>query len=181
MKPDINEKINIPEKVEIIIDNGLVKVKGPKGEIVKRLFDPKIKMDIQDNKILIESKKTTKREKRLIGTIKAHIKNMIKGVNESFIYRLKICSTHFPMTVSVNNDEISVNNFLGENVPRTVKIKKGVNVKIEGNIITVESPDKELAGQTAASIELLCRITKRDRRIFQDGIYITEKAGKEIK
>ncbi len=57
-------------------------------------------------------------------------------------------------------------NFLGEKVPRVIKLKQGVDVKIEGQEITVESPDKELAGQTAAAIEQLCKITKRDRRIF---------------
>jgi len=55
----------------------------------------------------------------------------------------------------------------------------GAEVKIEEQIIIVESPDLELAGQTAASIEKLCKITNRDRRIFQDGIYIYEKPGKK--
>ena len=108
-------------------------------------------------------------------------KKILKGVVEGHVYQLKICSSHFPMSAAVNNGEFSVKNFLGEKVPRTIKIKENVDVKVEGDIITVESPDKELAGQTAASIEQLCKITNRDRRIFQDGIYIISKAGKEIK
>jgi len=181
MKADITDRIEIPEGVEINIDKGMITIKGPKGEVARKLIHPKISISIEDKKIIISSKKATKREKTIIGTFKAHIKQMINGAQEGHMYKLKICATHFPMTVEIKDNELAVKNFLGENVPRTLKLKQGVDVKIEGEIIVVESPNKELAGQTAASIEQLCRITNKDRRIFQDGIYITEKSGKGIK
>jgi len=181
MKTDIKEKIEIPKDVEVKIAGSLISVKGPKGEVSRRLLNPKVNISVKENQILMSSKNATKREKKIIGTFKAHIKNMLKGVVEPFIYKLKICSSHFPMTASVKDNEFSVQNFLGENTPRTLTIKPGVNVKVEGTEVVVESSDRELAGQTAASIEHLCKITNRDRRIFQDGIYIISKAGKEIK
>jgi large subunit ribosomal protein L6 len=85
------------------------------------------------------------------------------------------------MNVAVSGDKLSVKNFLGEKIPRVAKILPGVTVKVEGDIIDIESTDKEAAGQTAANFEQLTRITNRDLRIFQDGIYITVKDGKEIK
>ena len=172
-------EIEIPEKIEINIDNGMISAKGTKGGAKKNLLDPKIKISKKDNKILIESKKSSKKEKKIVNTFKAHIKNLIKGVQEGYIYKLKICNSHFPMNVSVQNDEFTVQNFLGEKIPRVLKLKKGTEIKIEGQEITVESPNLELAGQTAASIEKLCKITNRDRRIFQDGIYIYEKPSKK--
>jgi len=181
MKIDIEEKVEIPKDVQIKVDKGLIQAKGPRGEVSRKLLHPKVKISVQENKITISSKKATKREKKIIGTFKAHLKNMLKGVLEPFVYKLKICSSHFPMTASVKDNEFNVQNFLGENIPRTLTLKSGVNIKVEGTDITVESPDRELAGQTAASIEQLCKITNRDRRIFQDGIYIISKAGKEIK
>jgi large subunit ribosomal protein L6 len=181
MKIDIADKIRIPENVEVNADKGMVSVKGPKGEVSRKLILPKIKISVKDKEVLIESKKATKKEKKMIGTFKAHIKNMIKGASESFCYKLKICSSHFPMTASVENNQFVVKNFLGEKTPRTVDVKKGVNIKVEGSDIVVESADKELAGQTAASIEKLCKIKGRDKRIFQDGCWIVFKAGKEIK
>jgi len=181
MKINIEAKIEIPEKVEVKIEDSIINVKGPKGEISKKILHPKLKIDVQDKNIVISSKKATKREKKMTGTFSAHIKNMLKGVVEPFVYKLKICSSHFPMTASVKGNEFSVQNYLGESVPRTLGFKEGVNIKVEGAEITVESSDKELAGQTAAAIEQLCKITNRDRRIFQDGIYIISKAGKEIK
>jgi len=179
MKQDFNEKMEIPEGVEIKIELGILNAKGPKGELSKILRVPNVNVEVKEKDVFISAKKGTKREKRMIGTLKSHIENIFQGVTEGHIYKLKICSTHFPMTVNNNNGEFSVQNFLGEKVPRTIKIKKGVDIKIEGEIITVESVDKELAGQTAASIEKICRINNRDRRIFQDGIYMIEKSEKK--
>jgi len=177
----IKEEIEIPKDIEIKIENGLVDIKGPKGSIQRKLINPKLNLKIEENKVLLSSEKVSKREKTRAGTIKAHLKNMIHGVSEGFVYKLKICSSHFPMTVSSNNNQLSVKNFLGESIPRNINIKEGVDIKIEEDIIIIESPDKELAGQTAASVEQLCRLTNKDKRIFQDGIYMIEKAGKAIK
>ncbi len=180
MKQDIKEKIKIPEKTEIQIDKGMIKAKGPEGEVSKKLINPKVKIEIEDKHIIFSAKKGTKREKKIIETFKSHIRNVIQGVSENHTYRLKICSTHFPMTASIKDNEFVLQNFLGEKVPRKLKIKENVDVKIESEEIIVESPDKELAGQTAASIEGLCRISGRDRRVFQDGIYIISKSEKKI-
>ena len=179
MKLNVQEQIEVPEGVEIKIEKGLLTAKGPKGESSRLLRGPKINLEVKDKKILLSAKKATKREKRLIGTFKSHVQNIIHGVVEGHTYKLKICSTHFPMSASVSENEFVLQNFLGEKVPRTLKIRPDVDVKIEGQEITVESTNKELAGQTAASIEKLTRITKRDRRIFQDGIYIISKSKKE--
>jgi large subunit ribosomal protein L6 len=105
---------------------------------------------------------------------------MIKGVQEGFTYKLKICSGHFPMSVALKGNTFEIKNFIGEKVPRTLKIKQGADVKIEGDQITVHATDKELAGTTAGAIEKLTRRPGFDKRIFQDGIYITEKDGKKL-
>jgi len=181
MRSDITQEINIPEGIEISKEAHLIKVKGPMGEVSKKLAGPKIEITADKNSVKIISKKATKREKKLIYTFKAHINNMIKGVTEPFVYKLKICPGHFPMNVSMDKDIFTVKNFFGEKTPRKLKIKPDVKVKIDGKDVYVEGIDKELTAQTAASIEMLTKIKNRDRRIFQDGIYIVSKAGKEIK
>lgn len=82
------------------------------------------------------------------------------------------------MNVALKGDELSIKNFLGEKVPRVMKIQPDVKVKIDGEKIVVEGIDIEKCGQCAANIEKTTRITNRDRRIFQDGIWITSKPGK---
>ncbi len=180
VKVDIVDKISIPEGVEVSINTNQITVKGPKGELSRKIFTPGIKIEVKENEAIFSIKKAAKKEKMVLKTTEAHLKNMIKGVNEEYVYELKICSGHFPMNVSLDNGEVIVKNFLGESVPRKKKMQSGAEIIIKGNDITVTSADKEKAGQVAASIESLTRITNKDRRRFQDGIFITSKAGKKI-
>tara|TARA_Y100000310_G_C20690729_1_gene822022 strand:- start:3980 stop:4516 length:537 start_codon:yes stop_codon:yes gene_type:complete len=170
----LRKEIEIPEKVEVVIGETIT-IKGEKGENSKKLFYPTVEISKKDNKIVIEPKKFTKREKKIINTYVAHLNNMIKGVQEPYTYKVKVCSSHFPMSVSVNGNELVVKNFYGEKVPRRAAIVEGVNVKVNGEEIVLVGTNKESVGQTAANFEKSTRITNRDRRIFQDGLWITEK------
>ena len=176
--------ISMPRGVTASMHEGNMTIKGPKGEIIKKILDPKIRLVVNNGIITINptnSDKFTQMNKKVMGTFKAHINNMVRGVQGGYVYELKVCSGHFPMNVSYGNGVLSVKNFLGEKVPRTLKTKPGVKVKVEGDKITLEGCDKEAVGQTSADIEQLTRITDKDRRIFQDGIYITKKGVKEVK
>lgn len=174
----IVKKIDVPEGVTVSYEQKVFTAKGPKGEVSKGIFFPSVAIDVQPTEVTVTAENAGKTKKKLIGTTAAHIKNVVEGALNGFVYKLKVCSGHFPMTASLSGDTLSVRNYLGEKVPRVLKLKQGATVKVDGDIITVESPNKELAGQVAADIEQLMRITNRDRRIFQDGIFIIEKNGK---
>lgn len=180
MRREIFQKIEIPEGVEAELNGNVLKVRGSEGENVRRLNSRGIDVEKKENEIMIGSKAATKKEKRMINTVSAHIRNMIKGVQEKFEYQLKIAHSHFPMTVDLQGNHAIIKNFLGEKVPRKAKIPEGVEVNIDNNVITITSTNKELAGQAAANFEKSTRISMRDRRIFQDGIFMINKAGKEI-
>ncbi len=174
------ECIDVPVGVAAHVDGSLLIVS--KGEVVlKRNFrHPKIKVTVAEGKISLHVDVLTRREKTILGSFRAHMKNMIKGVQEPFEYKLKVCSGHFPMNISVSQNKFIVKNFIGEKVPRLLHIDQGIEVKIEGDVIIVTSHDKEKAGRTAGAIEILCSRPGFDKRIFQQGIYIMEKAGKEM-
>ena len=174
-KMDLNETLEIPQGVTFDYVEGYAIVKADKNEVKKKIYHPSVELKKQDNNVVLSAKNASKREKKLIGTYKAHLNNMFHGLKEGFTYTLKICSGHFPMNVSVNNNVFTVKNLFGEKIPRTFDVPQWVSIKVEGENVVVSSPDKDLAGHTAASIEQLCRITNRDRRIFQDGIWIIEK------
>ena len=176
----IEETLEIPNGIQIIIDGRVITVKGPKGEARKEIRCPQVIVRIKDNQVILTSEKITKKEKKEVNTYTAHIKNMINGAEKGHVYELKICSGHFPMNVSVSGQEFIIKNFIGEKSPRKLKILHGATVKVDGDKIKVEHVDKEVAGQTAASIEQLTRRPGFDTRIFQDGIYIINKDGKEM-
>jgi len=173
-------KIKLPEGCTFVKERKSVTVKGPKGELKKALPDSEIKIVQEGTTLNLSYNKTNKENKRKLFTTNAHIKNMIEGVINGFTYKLKICSGHFPMSVALKNNIIEIKNFIGEVVPRKLVIKEGADVKIDGDIITVQATDKEIAGQVAASIEKLTKRPGFDKRIFQDGIYIIDKNGKSV-
>ena len=172
---ELKKEVGIPEDLNVKIDGKKVIVKGPKGENSRIFLYPKLELSQEGNKIILLAKNATKREKTMIGTYSAHIKNLLVGVKDGFDYKLKVCSGHFPMTVAVEKNKVMINNFMGEKIPRKAKISQGVDVKIEGDIIIVSGYDKEKVGQSAANIELATRRTGFDKRVFQDGCYIIER------
>ena len=180
MRKEIFKEIEIPSGIEVEIVGSLMKVKGPEGESQRRFNLKKVSLEKKDNLIVIGNKKATKKEKKLINSAAAHIRNMIAGVQRKFEYMLKVCFSHFPISVDIKGNEVLIKNFLGERIPRKTIIPQGVEVEVNKDVIKVASVNKELAGQVAANFETATRIRKRDRRIFQDGIFITNKTGREI-
>ena len=172
--------VAIVDGVTVSYTKGVLTAQGPNGEVSKRLLHPKISFAVANGTVTISAKIATKREKMNIHSYRAHVTNVIEGAAKNFVYELKICSGHFPMNAKVSGNHFELKNFLGESVSRNLTLKDGAKVTVAGDIITVEASNKELAGQVAADLEQLTRITNRDRRIFQDGIYITSKAGKNL-
>ena len=180
MNKDLERVIEIPEGVEVVVSGNEFSVKGNGKKLIRSFDLGKVKAVIKDSKIILTAKSATRRESKMIGTTWAHLKNMIKGIKEEFVYELEVCNVHFPMNVKAEGDKVIIKSFLGETTERVAKILPNVKVDIRGNKITVSSYDIEAAGQTAANLEKATRLTGRDRRIFQDGIFITSKCGRVI-
>ena len=171
----MEEIVALPEGVQARYENGMMYVAGKLGEVKKKLSYPTIKITVEDGKIKLSSEGENRKAKRLIKTFAAHIQNMIKGVQEGFTYKLKVIYTHFPTTVKVEGNKVIIENFIGERSPRIANILPGVEVKVQKQDITVTGIDLEAVSQTAANIERTTRIVGKDRRVFQDGIFIVEK------
>ena len=180
MKKEILEQVEIPEGIEVSLDGGIVSVKGPQGEIKRKFNMEKLQFHREHNQISLGCKKATKNEKKRINALISHLKNMVDGVSKKFEYQLKICYSHFPITAEIKGKEIIVKNFLGERANRRINLLDGAEVEVDKEMITVRSANKETAGQMSANIEKVTKVNKRDRRVFQDGIFIINKAGKEI-
>lgn len=176
----LRKEIAIPDKVQVTLDKGLT-VKGPKGEVKRLINEPSVKMEVQGSKIILSPTRFNKTQKIILNTCRSHILNMIKGVQEPYEYKLKVCSSHFPMSVGVEGSLFVIKNFLGEKVPRKSKILSNVKVTVQGDVVIVTGSDLEAVSQTAANIEQSTRITNRDRRVFQDGLWIISKAGVEVR
>lgn len=182
MKKNILSEVQIPAEMNVSLNDSVISIKSNGKEIVRKFpSNPNVEMKLDGNKIIIKSEKATKRELKLINSLIAHIYNMISGLKEDFVYKLEVCNVHFPMVVKTDGDLVKIKNFLGEKIDRQAKILPNVKVKVSGINIEVSSPDVEAAGQTAARIEIATKIRNRDRRVFQDGIFITSKPDRKTR
>ena len=175
-------QVKIPDGVKVDVNGLKVKVSGKNATLERDFSSPLvkglIKIEQSNGSIDVISSVDKRQIKAYVGMIAARIAEMARGAQENYVYKLKIVFMHFPMTVKVSGDKLVVTNFLGGKAPRTVPIPKNVKVEVQGDMIVVSGPDKELTGNVAAHIENATRITARDRRVFEDGIFIVEKPSK---
>lgn len=172
----ITRKVEIPPGVDVTLEGSVLTVSGPKGTLTRDMRFPQIDVVVEDGELVVSTASDKKRFLAMSGTLEAHAKSMIRGVTEGYEYRMKVVYSHFPIQLKLQGGSLEINNFLGEKQPRIAKIIEGVSARVGNDEVTLTGIDKEKVGNTAANIEHATRITKRDPRVFQDGIYIVERA-----
>ena len=173
---EVTETIHVPEGVNVTITGSTVKVKGKAGELSRSFASPLVQLKKTGNDVIVHADLPRKKTRALVGTWSAHIRNMVKGVQEPYEYKLVVRFSHFPIKVKVQGDRVVIENFLGERTARRARVMgPATKVKATGEEVTVTGPDLEAVSQTAANIEQACIIRGFDPRVFQDGIYIVQK------
>ena len=170
--------IKIPSDVNVSIKDGVVVVKGPKGEL-KRVLNKLVTLNVKDNTVTVDvQNKEDKKERSLWGTFAAHVKNMVKGVTVGFKKQLEINGVGYRVALAGTDLKLEV----GFSNPVIYKMPKEVKAGVEKNLITLESVDKEMLGRVAAEI----RTIRKPEPYKGKGIkYVEEtirrKAGKAAK
>src|SRR3989344_6096541 len=180
MKIKMHEALEIPEGVNCSISNNVLNFSKGSINIIRIISDPTITAKVNNGELVFECNKGNRNQHKTIKSLVAHIKNIFSGLDEKFVYHLEACNVHFPMTLKIEGNKLIINNFLGEKTSRSANILPGVEVDLKGQKITVSSHDFELAGQTVANIEKATKVRNRDRRIFQDGIYLTQRPRRKM-
>ena len=171
-------EVPVPAGVTFTVAGRSLTAKGPLG-MVRRSFPADALHLTQAGTtvtLVLAIPADRKRAKSLLHTWEAHVRNLAGGVTRGFVSRMKIVAAHFPMKVQVKESSLVIENFLGEKYPRTAPLVPGVAAQVEGEFVTLTGPDVELVGQSAANIERTTHIRDYDPRVFQDGIYIVERA-----
>jgi len=171
----VSRKVEIPEGVKVNIDGKRVEVIGEKGRLVRDFSNSPVSINIENDQVVVYTDDTRRKAVAMVGTVCAHIRNMIKGVTKGFTYKLKIVYAHFPISVKVEGDKILIENFLGERAPRVAKIVGNTKVIVKKDDVILQGINIEEVGQTAANIEQATKIKNKDPRKFLDGIYVYEK------
>ncbi|MCL2690787.1 MAG: 50S ribosomal protein L6 [Candidatus Bathyarchaeota archaeon] len=173
--PEISRTLQVPEEVTINLQGKVVSVKGEKGSLTRDFSFAPVSIDAEGQTVRVSAKWPRKKEAALVGTIYAHIQNMITGVTKGYSYKLKIVFSHFPISVKLEGKTLLIENFIGERKARRIKVLGDVKVKIETDDIIISGINLEEVSQTAANIEQASRVKGKDVRIFLDGLYVYER------
>ena len=168
----------IPNGVSVDLKDGLVVVKGPKGEL-SRPVSPLVKVNIEGNIVTVDvENKENKKERSLWGTFSSHIANMVKGVSEGFQKQLEVNGVGYKVAMQGTDIKLDV----GYSHPVIYKMADAVKASVEKNVITLESADKELLGQVAAEIRKIRKPEPyKGKGIKYMDEQIRRKAGKSAK
>lgn len=168
--------INIPEGVEVKVDNNVVTATGKLGTL-KRTIDKMITVKIENNQVLVSRSGDSKKERELHGLYRALIHNMVVGVSEGYKKTLIIAGVGYRATVQGNKLVMS----LGFSHPVEIVAPEGIKFETkDANTIVVSGIDNELVGKIASKI--------RDFRpvepyhlygIHYDYEHLTKKEGKK--
>lgn len=175
-------EVDVPADVDVSVQDDVVTVRGPRGELSRRFKHPKLSLRVGplsdgdgEEGFIVRVDRPRRKDEALAGTWASHVRNMIDGVTRGYEAEMRIVYSHFPIKAKVEGDRFLVQNFLGERHPRHARIQPGVEIEVQGDTVTLAGSDKEAVGQTAATIERITRIRGYDTRVFQDGIYIVQK------
>ncbi len=166
----------IPADVIINVDNSVVSVKGPRGEL--RFTVPKgIEISAEGKQIVCQPTKTTKKSSALWGTTRARIANLVTGVTKGFQKQLELQGIGYRAVLKGKNLEMT----LGFSHPVEIVAPEGITFEVAKEIITVTGTDKVLVGQIAANIRA-CRPPEpyKGKGVRYVGEHVRHKVGKVV-
>ncbi len=139
--------VTIPDKVDVKLNNGVVLVKGPNGQLDYSLT-PNVKVDIQDKEIVVSPVDSSNKSRALWGLTRTLIDNMVVGVSDGFKKMLEFNGVGY--RAAVQGTTLTLN--LGYSHPIEYKLPEGISAKVNKNTIEISGIDKELVGMTAAKV-----------------------------
>ena len=169
--------IQIPENVEMKIEDQNVIIKGPKGKISQEVSS-EIGVEKKEGKILVFPKKKTKKTAALWGLTRALLQNHVKGVTEGFEKKLEIRGIGYRAYLE---GEKTLCLEVGFSHPVKLTIPEGLEVSLEKNIIKVSGINKQMVGEFAAKIRKVRKPEPyKGKGIRYLGEKVRKKEGKKV-
>lgn len=167
--------IEILDGVEVKIEEGMIYVKGPKGELKKELFSD-LNTVINDKEITVSLKREDKKTKALWGLERSLINNMIEGVKTGFIKKLELVGVGYKARIEGKDLVLEI----GFSHPVKIEAPEGIEFGVEGSLISVSGFDKGLVGQIAAKIRRIRPPEPyKGKGIRYEGEIVRKKLGKK--
>ncbi len=145
------QPVPIPPGVEVAFQGGVLKVKGPKGQVSERM--PRgIGVEIAAGRLSFTRSDERKPTRAAHGLARALAANMVRGVKEPFVRELEIQGVGYRAEVSGKKLTLQ----LGFSHPVVMPIPEGLSVSVEKNVgVRVEGVNRQQVGQFVANIRSL--------------------------
>ena len=141
----------MPKGVDVKVATGVVRVKGPKGEL-SRAFHPNVSVQVENGRVRVSRASEDKADKALHGMVRNEIKNMVEGVSQGYERVLEITGVGFRAQVQGKKLLMS----LGYTHQIEFPLPTGVDAAVDKQtVVTLRGVDKQLVGQTAAKIRAM--------------------------
>jgi len=167
--------IEIPDGVEVKINDNTVMVKGPKGSLEKEMH-PSMDILLEDNQIVVKRPSDTKQHKALHGLTRSLIANMVEGVTKGFQKVLEIHGVGYRAAKQGNKLVLNV----GYSHPVEIPQPEGIEIEVpQNNKIVIKGIDKEKVGTLAAKIRAVREPEPyKGKGIRYENEYVRRKEGK---
>jgi len=167
--------IQIPDKVQVTLNQRLITVKGPKGELQREIHE-NVNVEVKDGTITVSKKSEDKFGRSLWGLTRALIANMIEGVTNGFTRKLEIVGVGYK--AEMKGKTLLLN--LGYSHPIVIKVPDEIQLSAPtNNEVLVSGINKELVGLVAAKIRSFRKPEPyKGKGVKYEGEYIRRKAGK---
>ncbi len=143
--------IQIPDSVNVKIEDKLITVKGPKGEL-SQVVNDYVAVELKDKEIIVSVKNATqKKERAFWGLYRSLLNNMVVGVSEGFEKKLEIVGVGY--RVSLSGKKFTFN--LGFSHQVEFILPTDISGAVDGNIVTISGFSKQQVGEVAAQIRKL--------------------------
>jgi large subunit ribosomal protein L6 len=139
--------VNIPEKVEVKIVDGVVTVTGAKGTLTAKL-NSNVIAEMSGKIINVKPKDESTIARAQWGTARTQINNMVVGVSTGFVKSLEFNGVGYKAAVAGSTLNLS----LGYSHTIDYVLPAGITAKVNKNVIDIEGSNKELVGQVAAKV-----------------------------
>ena len=171
-----NRKLVIPAGVTVTVENNVITVKGPKGELSLN-YSNLINVKVEENTVVTEQIKESKTANMMQGTTNSLINNMIVGVSEGYEKGLEAVGVGYRFQVAGN--KITIN--AGYSHPVVMEVPAGITATLVNNTeITLSGIDKQLLSEFAVNVRKVREPEPyKGKGIRYKGEYVRRKEGKK--
>jgi large subunit ribosomal protein L6 len=143
--------VAVPKGVTVLVSDGTVTVKGPKGQL-QRTFPPGVEVRLEGDHVVCTRAGDEPAQRARHGLVRSLVANMVRGVTEGYVRELEISGVGYKAELTGGELRLVV----GHSHPDVFPLPEGVQARIDKQRIVLTGIDREVVGRFASQVRA-CR------------------------